>query len=186
MRTLSIRQPYAWLIVNGLKKIENRTWKTKFRGEILIHTGKQLAHGSSWEKIRRIMGSNAVTHLLNKSEYTMGGIVGKVEIVDCVQESNDKWFEGPNGFVLRKAEKLPFHPCGGKLSFFDVDLKPKTCGECKRFYKNPDQSGHDLCTPIKDKYGWEPVTEDQEPNINCPYEDLYLDNILDINMVPKS
>ena len=34
---LSIRQPWAWLIVNGYKDIENRTWSTRFRGKVLIH-----------------------------------------------------------------------------------------------------------------------------------------------------
>lgn len=39
MKALSIRQPYAWLIVNGFKDIENRDWPTKFRGRVLIHAG---------------------------------------------------------------------------------------------------------------------------------------------------
>ncbi|WP_245839042.1 ASCH domain-containing protein [Yersinia kristensenii] len=37
MKALSIRQPWAWLIVNGYKDIENRTWNTKCRGPVLIH-----------------------------------------------------------------------------------------------------------------------------------------------------
>jgi ASCH domain len=37
MKALPIRQPYAWLIVNGHKDIENRAWPTKFRGRVLIH-----------------------------------------------------------------------------------------------------------------------------------------------------
>lgn len=36
-RVLSIKQPWASLIAHGIKNIENRTWKTKFRGRILIH-----------------------------------------------------------------------------------------------------------------------------------------------------
>jgi hypothetical protein len=44
MKTLSIRQPYASLICNGIKKIENRSWKTAYRGKLLIHaSGKPLA-----------------------------------------------------------------------------------------------------------------------------------------------
>ena len=39
MKALSIKQPWAWLIVNGFKDIENRTWRTKIRGEFLIHAG---------------------------------------------------------------------------------------------------------------------------------------------------
>jgi hypothetical protein len=40
MRTLSIRQPWAGLIVAGIKDIENRSWSTSYRGPILIHAGK--------------------------------------------------------------------------------------------------------------------------------------------------
>jgi len=40
MRALSVKQPWAWLIVNGYKKIENRNWPTSFRGRIYIHAGR--------------------------------------------------------------------------------------------------------------------------------------------------
>lgn len=40
MKALSVRQPYAWLIVNGIKDIENRTWRTGYRGPVLIHASK--------------------------------------------------------------------------------------------------------------------------------------------------
>jgi hypothetical protein len=44
MKTLSVRQPYASLICWGLKKIENRSWDTAYRGKLLIHaSGKPLA-----------------------------------------------------------------------------------------------------------------------------------------------
>ncbi len=42
MKALSIRQPWAWLIANGYKDIENRSWRTNFRGEFLIHAGKKF------------------------------------------------------------------------------------------------------------------------------------------------
>ena len=40
MKALSIKQPWAWLIVNGYKDIENRTWKTNYRGTFLVHASK--------------------------------------------------------------------------------------------------------------------------------------------------
>ena len=40
---LSIRQPWAWLIVNGHKDIENRDWPTNFRGRLLVHAGQTMA-----------------------------------------------------------------------------------------------------------------------------------------------
>src|SRR5437016_10859136 len=42
MKALSVRQPWAWLIVNGHKDIENRSWQTKFRGKLLIHAGQRF------------------------------------------------------------------------------------------------------------------------------------------------
>jgi hypothetical protein len=42
MKALSIQQPWAWLIVNGYKDIENRSWFTKGRGKFLLHAGKKL------------------------------------------------------------------------------------------------------------------------------------------------
>jgi hypothetical protein len=48
-----------------------------------------------------------------------GGIVGQVNVVDCVTESTSEWFSGPYGFVLEDAEPLPFQPCKGRLGIFD-------------------------------------------------------------------
>ena len=42
MRALSIRQPWAWLIAEAVKDIENRRWATTYRGVFLIHAGKQF------------------------------------------------------------------------------------------------------------------------------------------------
>jgi hypothetical protein len=45
MKAISIKQPFAWLLVNGFKDLENRNWKTNFRGEILIHASKDIDVG---------------------------------------------------------------------------------------------------------------------------------------------
>ena len=45
---LSIRQPWAWLILNAGKDIENREWPTRFRGRVLIHASKGMTH-DEWE-----------------------------------------------------------------------------------------------------------------------------------------
>lgn len=121
MKALSIRQPWAWLIVNGLKDIENRTWKTKFRGEFLIHASQYRGPKGDWEKWMKLIETK-YSILLPNSPVLAGGIVGKAELVDCVQKSGSEWFDGPNGFVLKNAQVLPYHPCKGKLSFFNVDI----------------------------------------------------------------
>ncbi len=40
MKAITIKQPFASLIAEGLKTYEFRTWKTSYRGKILIHAGK--------------------------------------------------------------------------------------------------------------------------------------------------
>ena len=38
-RALTIRQPWASLIAEGIKTVETRSWSTKYRGELAIHAG---------------------------------------------------------------------------------------------------------------------------------------------------
>lgn len=116
MKALSIQQPWAWLIVNGYKHVENRTWPTKYRGEFLIHAGKKKdADGFIFAQERGVKYpvDDSAMHLI-------GGIVGIGEIVDCVTMRDDPWFFGPYGFVIQNARPLPFRPLRGMLGFFEV------------------------------------------------------------------
>ncbi len=124
MKALSIQQPWAWLIAHGYKDIENSTWKTNFRGGFLIHTGKVFdKYGYKWVK-DRLHGRDEFFKLIElprPDEFERGGIVGKAEIIDCVQEFDSPWFSGPYGFVVRNAKPLDFRPYKGRLSFFEVE-----------------------------------------------------------------
>ena len=113
---LSVRQPWAWLIANRYKDIENRTWPTRLRGRIYVHAGKGMTDDEYLEAFV-IARQNGVT-LPPAWELERGGIVGEVEIVGCVTESDSGWFSGPYGFVLRAAAPLRFAPCRGALGFF--------------------------------------------------------------------
>ena len=46
MKALTIKQPWASLIASGIKDIENRTWKTHYRGKIYIHASSHYAKGA--------------------------------------------------------------------------------------------------------------------------------------------
>lgn len=117
MRALSIRQPYAWLIVNGYKDIENRTWDTKYRGLFLVHTG--LTKAADWREVWWYCED----HGIPLPEYAdTGGIVGVANLVDVVTEPNSPWFSGPYGYVLRDARSLPFREMKGRLQFFETGL----------------------------------------------------------------
>jgi len=121
MKALSIRQPWAWLILHAGKDIENRGWPTSFRGRFLIHASKgmtraeyELADDPLWDR------GGPTIKLPYFSELERGGIVGEAEIVDCVTDSDSLWFSGIFGFVLRNAKPLPFRPLRGMLGFFEV------------------------------------------------------------------
>jgi len=98
MKALSIRQPWVYHIFHSGKDIENRTWKTSYRGTIIIHAASKPCNG-----------------------LPVGCLVGTVDIVDCVTQSDSKWFTGPYGLVLANPRlfKAPI-PYKGQLKLFDI------------------------------------------------------------------
>lgn len=115
---LSIRQPWAWLIVNGHKDIENRNWKTSFRGPIFIHAAKGMTpeeYESCEAMALRIRPTIAFPKF---EELERGGIVGRARIVDCVFFHRSPWFIGDCGFVLKNCLADAFQPCRGMPGLF--------------------------------------------------------------------
>jgi hypothetical protein len=136
MLALSIRQPWAALIVLGLKPVENREWATNVRGEILVHAGKTCTrreYESAVDFVRVVCGDYeagwaALSMLengpLRYHELLRGGLIGRVTLRDCVMSSRSSWFTGPYGFLLRNAHPLPFVPMKGQLGFWRVPMDP--------------------------------------------------------------
>lgn len=118
---ISIRQPWAWLILYAGKDIENRDWKTNFRGRVLIHASKSCAK-SEYENAIDFMVYRGIDRrdIPSIDQFERGGIIGSVEIVDCIDNSESPWFVGNFGFVLRNPKPLPFVPWKGQLGFFNV------------------------------------------------------------------
>jgi hypothetical protein len=126
---LSVRQPFAWAIFHAGMDVENRDWPTRFRGRVLIHATatvrqedyiafQQACRTPEYWLHQAIMQGGG---LPRKEDLLRGGIVGEVEIADCVTEHSSPWFTGPYGFVFRNARVMPFEPLPGSLRFFDVD-----------------------------------------------------------------
>lgn len=72
MKVITIKQPYATLIAEGLKEYEFRTWNTKYRGEILIHAGL----GVDKKALKRFQHLNL--------DYPSGCIIAKVNLTDSI------------------------------------------------------------------------------------------------------
>jgi hypothetical protein len=114
---LSVRQPYAWLIVQGIKTLENRSWRTHYRGPLLIHASSNRVDLT--EEVRARYGARGQVRLPPLTRYELGGIIGCVEVVDCVQRSNSVWKNpGGWGWVLANARPLKFRRCKGAVGFF--------------------------------------------------------------------
>ncbi len=137
MKTLSVRQPWAWLLVQGIKTVENRTWRTNYRGPLLIHAGGRLdldwreeidrLARPRWGLFRRpnaywreVLGRLTGCDLADEAVFPRRGIVGSATLVDIVTASDDPWFTGPFGWVVQDARPLAYHACRGQLGLFEV------------------------------------------------------------------
>lgn len=128
MKALSIKQPWAWAIFQAGKNVENRNWKTDFRGTIAVHASKKTTK-AEYEDAVFYMNSlfQAETQppypaIPELSELDFGVIVGTVEIVDCTFNPNvSPWFCGAYGFVLENPRPLiePI-PWNGQLGFWTL------------------------------------------------------------------
>lgn len=121
MRTLSIRQPWAWLIVQGHKTIENRDWSTGYRGEFLIHAGAGIVQRDYREIAAHLDAELGilVPPFTDLDRVPRGGIVGVATLTGIVTESDDPFFMGPYGWTLTNATPLHFIAAKGQLGWFD-------------------------------------------------------------------
>lgn len=127
-KAITVKQPWASLIAHGIKDIENRTWRTNYRGRILIHASadnrlmnippSEFMTGDQCVAIDKVRFPSRDWHL-----YSV--IIGSVEIVDCVQNHPSIWAEkGVYNWVLANPILFdkPIEGVKGKLSFWEYDL----------------------------------------------------------------
>lgn len=138
MRTLSIRQPWCWLITrpdlttpearaaalaaDRIKPVENRDWATGYRGDFLIHAGASIVQRDYREVqayLRAELGIE-VPDFTDLAQVPRGGICGVSTLTDCVTDHSSRFFMGEYGFVLANSRPLPFVPWKGQLGWFDV------------------------------------------------------------------
>ena len=135
MKAITISQPYASLISNGIKFVENRTWETKYRGEIAIHSGK---------------GTQYMTHKqMRENSLPFGTIVAFAQVQACVRRDwpdsrlsmmlppwcsvwkflDHEHTEGPWCWIIGDVRKLddPI-PAKGALGLWWWDETARMCG----------------------------------------------------------
>lgn len=127
MKALSIRQPWAQLIVAGIKPVENRSWPTPVRGPILIHASKAFDTEAffwllnNWQSYGLPPAVDDLLRSKTVSGFPQGGIIGTADMVDCVTSHPSPFFGGPFGFVLANAKEIEPIKMSGRLQFFNVD-----------------------------------------------------------------
>lgn len=125
MKVITLKQPWATLVAEGIKKYEFRTWKTNYRGKVLIHAGA----GIDKQELERFKDLNL--------EYPSKKIIAEVEIDDCLEltpELNQTIINENNiaygskirtgyAWKLKNVKKLNVdEEINGKLGFWNYDL----------------------------------------------------------------
>ena len=124
-KCLSLKQPFAELLVSGMKTIEVRKWKTKFRGQFLVHASKNIDE-KACERLK-----------IDQAKLVTGAVVGKASLYDVISygsknsflKDKNKHFASSNysnpkyGFLVNQAKRfgIPI-PISGKLGFFNVEM----------------------------------------------------------------
>ncbi|MEG1306079.1 MAG: ASCH domain-containing protein, partial [Bacilli bacterium] len=161
MKVLSIRQPWASLIINGYKEYELRSWNTHYRGDVLIHACKNIDK----KQANRFSSLNL--------DYPTGKIIGKVNITNCIKVTKDferelvkknnlVYDQNPyrSGYAFKLEDVTKFKKeilASGQLGFWN--------------YYKPEE----ILEMMNDiEYGWMDKNKKKQYNINDKFSSLYL------------
>jgi hypothetical protein len=145
---LSVTQPWAWAIAEGLKDVENRSWRVSPKlmreielsgGRILLHASKTITRSKYDGAVEYMVGIDVSKNVI-PPQFTLerGGIVAEITLVGCFKRgaceiSESRWNMGfPFGWLLRDAIKTPFIPCSGHQQMFQCPPRAWTELEEKR------------------------------------------------------
>lgn len=159
MKALSIRQPWAELILQGRKTLELRSWTTHYRGRIYIHAAKQINREAC-----QLYG-------FDPCRLARGALVGSVEILNTTLLTDERYLESRQqhmvpydwpgsmcAWELAKPQRFPHPvPLKGKLGLFDVDNHALQDHGLVSWYSQPIQSlqidhgnGYSIIIPVND------------------------------------
>jgi len=110
VRAITVKQPYAELIIAGAKTVENRSWQIKHRGLLAIHAGRD----------RRVLRSLG----LKPHRFVLGAVIGLVELVDIVEDHTSPWAtdERYHWVLVNPRRLLEPVVLRGEMGLFTVEL----------------------------------------------------------------
>lgn len=160
MKVITIRQPWAYLIVHGIKDIENRTWpcpKKYIRQRVLIHAS---ATSWTWHRVINYF-TKPIRDVFIKLGYNgtwlrelpTGKIIGSVEIVECVINHPSIWAEKTENYTVGMNPKLHEDITGKRITYNWILANPV-------IYENP--------IPAKGKLSFWDYPGIKEVKIECP------------------
>ncbi len=133
MKTLSIRQPWAWAILHAGKCVENRSWQTPYRGPVLLHAGKRAYRDYGAACIAIYENSGLMPPAFD--ELPRGGIVGAAYLSDirAPQSFDESWHDaGQLGWLLEGAVELPLRALSGLMHLFEVEATRSELARMRR------------------------------------------------------
>lgn len=129
MKAITIHQPYAWAVIRGIKRFENRCWATAYRGPLAIHAGKSrdsLGQFDDWDP-------GVMVDLPPFGTLPFGAFLGTVDLIDCLTleaaeahlaihcPDQFEFADGPYCWLLANPRPLPAPiPGVGKLGLFEI------------------------------------------------------------------
>jgi activating signal cointegrator 1 len=143
MKAVSVCQPWASLIVHGLKRLETRCWATPHRGALAIHASKCFPPAARMlclqEPYRTLL---AGAGLRDWRDLPTGLVLGVVEVLGCtrvpemehipeLESQLGDFGRGQWAWLLANARPLPEPvPCRGRLGLFDVPDPAVPASQC--------------------------------------------------------
>ena len=108
-QVLSLYPEWAWAIVFAGKDVENRSWRTSYRGTLLIHASGRRSSQEALESARNMLCARSKLRPRDlPDEFPSSAILGAVELVDCVESAESSWAEAKAvHWLLRGARPLP-------------------------------------------------------------------------------
>ncbi|CAF0978379.1 unnamed protein product [Brachionus calyciflorus] len=144
---LTMHQPWASLLVSGIKKHEGRTWYTPFRGRLWIHAASKQPSETDIKEVETFYKCYYSNHQLEfPSSYPTSCLLGYVDLVDCLSADTYKQ-EYPNGesesefvFICKNpCELIAKLPMSGQHKIFKLEKSVHTVAKKTSVISHDDE-----------------------------------------------